>query len=416
MRDINPGYPGAPEHRSIRSVSIGGRRAHESHETPHTRAPRRRRRGYFWLIAALVIGVCALAGVVFSTLFAGATVTVYPRMETVQAPESIVAKLAASVGELEYRTISATEEASITVDAEGTQQVSRQASGPVRISNSFSTEPQRLIANTRFEAADGKIYRIRESVTVPGMIGGKAGTITAVVYADSPGASYNKTGTIGFTVPGFKGDPRYETITAQAEGSIGGGFVGAEPAVAKEDLNAAQSQLRQQLESAAIQALNESVPGGYGLLPGTTQVTYSQVSQAAEDNNRAKLTQSATAAGAIVQGNDLGTAIARAKIEGYKGEAVALVPDNLTVTASSSGEGAIVIALRGEATVVWQFDPGAVREALLGKKKTEFRQILGSFAPAIACTESRPCDARLRPFWASTFPSDPNKITVVTGK
>lgn len=418
MRDINPGYGGAPEHRSIRNVQVGGRRTHQEHEehhVPQSRPPRRRGRGRFWLIATGVVILCAIAGVLLSTTFAGATVTVHPRQVVVQAPRSIEAKLTAAVGELEYRTISSTREASLTVDAEGTKQVSRQASGPVTISNTFSAEPQRLIANTRFEAPDGKIYRIRDSVTIPGMVGSKAGTIVSVVYADSPGASYNKTGAIGFTVPGFKNDPRYEGITAQSQGPISGGFVGEEPAVSDEDLAEAKTRLTEQLESEATTALNQSIPEGYGLLPGTVKVTYSEIAQVAEGDSRAKLTQSATAQGAIVQGSAMGTAIARLQVQGYKGEAVALIPDNLTVSASSTEEGIIEISMQGEAGLVWQFDPVAVQQALLGKSKKDFQDIVGSFAPAIECTDARPCDARLRPFWSGNFPSNPDKIEVVIG-
>lgn len=417
MRDINPsGYPGAPEHRSIRAIPVSGKRPPHEHHEYVDEPPRRRRRrgGRFWLLLVVVLALFALAGALLSTVFAGATVTVHPRQVEVDAPPTVEARLSAPVGTLEYRTISATSEASVTVTAQGTQQVSRQASGIITISNTFSVEPQRLIANTRFESSDGKIYRIRDSVTVPGMAGGKAGSMTATIYADSPGASYNKNGATTFTIPGFKGDPKFEKITATSQGEIAGGFVGQEAAVAPADLQKAKEDLQRKLDSDARAAVSQSVPEGYGILPGVLSVTYSAVAQKPADSGKVTLSQSATAVGAIVSGRDLGSAIARVQVPNYKGEAVELIPDNLEVNASSTAEGVLTIAMKGKLTLVWQFDPNAVRQALIGKPKGEFQTILKSFAPAIECKSESPCDARIRPFWASTFPGNQEKITIKT--
>ena len=101
--------------------------------------------------------------------------------------------------------------ASTTVKATGTEQVSQSASGVITIYNDYSTAPQTLITNTRFEAPDGNIYRIHQGVTVPGATASAGGaltpgTISVTAYADQPGASYN-IGQTQFTIPGFKNDP-----------------------------------------------------------------------------------------------------------------------------------------------------------------------------------------------------------------
>ncbi len=58
---------------------------------------------------------------------------------------------------------------------------------------------------------------------------------------------------------------------------------------------------------------------------------------------------------------------------------------------------------------MWQYDPNALKTALLGKSKSEFQTIVESFAPAIQSAQ-----AKVRPFWEGSFPSDPGKIDVVT--
>ncbi|HVV39200.1 MAG TPA: hypothetical protein VHD31_02640 [Candidatus Paceibacterota bacterium] len=419
--------------RSIRSIPVGSRgRKREpvielEDDTPvdpmdmreqrpmMRRAPRRNRR-WFIIIAVVVVILCAIGGLLLSTLFAGATVTVYPRQEKITPPSTLTAKLHPGAGELGYQVMTINRSATTTVQASGTKQVSRSASGPITIYNGAGTDAQRLIANTRFEAPDGKIYRIHESVSVPG--GTKAadgtitpGSVTAMVYADSPGDSYNRAET-RFTIPGFKGDPKYTTVYAQAS-AISGGFVGTEPSVAAADLSKASDTLKQGLTQAAQSALSSQIPNGYMAIPGTLQVTFSDLAQSPGSGNTANISQSATMSGSIVETNALASALARATITGYNNEAVTFtnVSDISIASATTTQPGADVpLQISGAPTLVWQFDPGAVKAALVGKSKSTFQSIIESFAPAIKRAE-----AKVRPFWEGNFPSNPDKIEVITG-
>ena len=399
--------------RSIRNITV-----RHKHERPAAPAPRpslrpRRRSRRLWWVALGVVVIAAALGLLLSAVFAGATVTVTPRTADVTLPSTILAQLNAPVGVLSYQTLSVTESATTTVPAKGTEQVQKQASGVITISNAFSAASQRLIANTRFQAPDGKIYRIHDSVVVPGMTGGKPGTVSATAYADSPGADYNRSGDTTYTIPGFKGDPRYGKITA-ASGPMQGGFVGQEPAVAESDLAAAQTQLEQQLDASARAALTANVPDGYEILGGGVGVTFGDLGQTPAGSDSAALSQSATGVAAIVRINDLAAAIAKQTVTGYQGEAVTFAdPSAVSVSAgTSTGQGgALQLQLSGQATLVWVFDPNAVKAALVGKQKSDFETIIKSFEPAIAAA-----DAGIRPFWAATFPTDPGKITVTAAK
>ncbi|HYF12950.1 MAG TPA: hypothetical protein VD928_01465 [Candidatus Paceibacterota bacterium] len=377
---------------------------------------RRRRRGrprWLLIIGLAVIVLCAVAGLLLSTLFAGATVTVFPRVEQVPAPRTLIAKLNPTTGELGYQTMTVTRTASTTVEASGTRQVSRSASGVVTVYNAYSEESQRLIANTRFEAPDGKMYRIRESVVVPGAIKGAngqltPGAVTVTVYANSPGESYNR-GETRFTIPGFKDDPRYSKFYATTN-AITGGLVGTEAAVAQADLNRASDALKQALSQAAQNELAAQIPAGYAAIPGTLQVTFSDLTQSPGPNGTAIVSQSATMTGAILQANNLAAAIAKESVQGYGGEAVAFADiQELSVasaTTTKAGE-SITLALSGTPKIIWQFDPDALKNALIGKSKDSFQTIVESFEPAISRAE-----AKVRPFWEGNFPGDPKKIEV----
>ena len=418
MRDIRNSHEEAGE-RSIRNIPLHRRakRAASAYRYDgDIGAPARPHRSKrLWFAALAVVVACAVFGLLLSTVFAGATITVYPRVETVALPETLQAQPNAPIGVLPYQTISVTRSATVSVPASGTKKVSRAASGDLIISNGFSSASQRLIANTRFEAQDGKIYRIRASVTVPGATGSgptqKPGTVSATVYADSPGPDYNKAAGEVFTIPGFKGDPRYGKFSGKSGGAISGGFTGDEPAIADSDLAAARTSLQQKLDAEARAAAAAGIPEGSIAIPGALEISFTGVTQTPGSNKTANLTQSATATGSIVRQSSLASAIAKAEVDHYQGEAV-LFGDasamRLTMEPGSKrADGTITLALSGKTTLVWQFDKNALVAALVGKGKNEFQDVIRAFQPAVA-----KADASIRPFWQGKFPSDVTKITI----
>lgn len=425
MRDMNP------RDRSIRNIPVPAnhrrREAEDLYEEEEVdaRPPRRRKRlqfsRRFWLSAGAVVVLCAAGGFLLSTVFAGASIIVTPRQAAVTPPAVIVAQPNAPTGALAYQIVTTSRVASTTVQANGTSRVSRAATGVLTIYNEYSAETQRLIVNTRFAAPDGKIYRIHDSVVVPGTTknpdgSAQAGTATVSVYADSPGDTYNR-GATQFTIPGFQGDPRYSKFYAKAE-QMSGGFIGEEASVAPADLKAAQDLLKNGLEGALRTAAETQIPAEFLPIPGTLTIVYGDVKQTPAQSGQVTLSQSATASAGIVRVTDLASAIARQTVEGYKGEAVGFVdPSQISIALASStpATGPLGLKLSGSPTLLWQFDPGALKAALVGKNKSEFEKIVQSFAPAIQCTKDTPCKASIRPFWTGTFPSNPDKITIVTG-
>lgn len=423
MRDMAPRTD-----RSIRNipVSIGHRKSHaavraeeeEYDEAEELPAPRRRRRRsagskLFIFAAVVVVALCAAGGLLLSTLFSGASVVVHQRSLAITEPVTVSAQPGAPAGSLSYQTMTITSSGTTSVAASGSQKVSRQASGIINITNAYSAEPQRLIANTRFEAPDGKIYRIHDSVVVPGMSGTAPGTVMITVYADSPGDTYNR-GTTRFTIPGFKGDPRYSKFYADAV-SISGGFVGNEPAVAAADLAAAKTAIQTKLEESVRTSFNSQVPEGFTLVENSFQYSYGELRQAPEGTSRASLSQSVTAVVAVVKTTDLAAAVAAQASQNYGSEAVAFSGESTVHAAMAPGTtnpvSKINIVVSAPATLVWQYDADALKTALVGKKKDTFEAIVTSFRPALTGAE-----LTLRPFWKGTLPSDPAKISIKNGE
>jgi len=410
MRDMIP-----PGDRSIRNIPIPAGHHHISRqeipeyyqpEPPQPKRRAKRRPGRFMLWALLVVAVCAGGVAGISMMYAGASVVAVPRTETLIASTTLTAQTTAPVGILAFARVSATQSATTTVPATGTKRVSRTAHGTVTITSTY-TASQRLIANTRLQAADGKIYRLASSVDLPA-----EGSVTATINAESPGESYNRSGSTTFKLPGFQGDPRYDKFSAKTQGSITGGFVGDEPAVAEADLEAARAKLKAELDNGTQRLLAQNIPATSVAIPGSLAMVYGEIVQAASsDKKTATLSQSATATGGTVNVRDFASALAAKLVGDYGGEAIDFKAEAMPAMQVDPGADAeddqITLYVTGETTLVWQFDPNALKEAMLGKDKTQFQSIVESFAPAIVSAT-----ATVKPFWVKTFPADAEKIEI----
>lgn len=140
----------------------------------------------------------------------------------------------------------------------------QKARGTIIISNEYSSDSQPLISTTRFETSDGKIFRLAESVTVPGMTiqNGKreAGVVEAVVVADEAGDTYNIDPT-SFTVPGFKGSSKYDKFRAQSTKAFTGGGAGGDGmmSITKEDIDKSLQKLKELSKEEFIAAIKQDL-------------------------------------------------------------------------------------------------------------------------------------------------------------
>lgn len=95
---------------------------------------------------------------------------------------------------------------------------SPQIGGVIEIYNAYSAAPQKLIAQTRFETKDGKIFRIQNPIIIPGAkISGSKLTPSSAktnVVGDEISDDY-LIGPSYFTIPGFKGSPKYAGFYAK---------------------------------------------------------------------------------------------------------------------------------------------------------------------------------------------------------
>lgn len=153
--------------------------------------------------------------------------------------------------------ISAKQNMQMNFQAGSKEQVERKARGTLILYNAFSSSPQGLLASTRFESSDGKIFRLNSKTTVPGakikdgeIIPSK---IKIEVTADKAGEEYNTKPTSGWRIPGFKGTARYsgfyaENLEPMRDGFIGEKWVPTTEDKAKADIEI-ENALRDSLET-----------------------------------------------------------------------------------------------------------------------------------------------------------------------
>lgn len=121
----------------------------------------------------------------------------------------------------------------------------QKARGQVILYNEFGTEDQQLVATTRLESSDGKIFRLVKGVMIPGVEAGKPGQITVDVVADAAGSEYDIEPD-DFTIPGLSGSQKIKKIYGKSEEAMRGGGSGGETllAVSEEDLMTAEEKMK----------------------------------------------------------------------------------------------------------------------------------------------------------------------------
>ena len=138
--------------------------------------------------------------------------------------------------------------------ASSKERVEAKAVGRLWVYNGYSSQPQTLVIQTRFESPDKHIFRLTKQVTIPGakIDNGKIipSKIEVSVVADGTGAEFNLAPTTGWKIPGFKGSPRYEGFYAESVEPMTGGFVGERAAPTADDLKKARSELEASLKDA----------------------------------------------------------------------------------------------------------------------------------------------------------------------
>lgn len=367
-------------------------------------------------IAFLII----ISGFMMNLMLGGATVTIEPKTKSTTIQSEFVAYSAPTNDELSYELLVLSATAEKQVQASGKEKVTKQATGKIFIYNTKSTSPQRLITNTRFESPDGLIFRIKDSIEIPGATKDSTGAlvpgkVSADVFADGTGEQYNIQPT-RFSVPGLKNSEQYEHVYAESLSAFTGGFDGEKYIIADAELQKAQQELHIELRNSLLEQLNEKIPAGFILYNDAITFTYHSLPSTSYGDSLATIKEEAVLNVPLFKASEFARFITEKTVSDYKNEPVYIEEPHLlqfayvdtTVERSDlQTEESIRFTLQGNARIIWEYDKDVLTASLLGIKKSETAQVFSSYT-SIAHAESI-----LRPFWAQTFPTEPKKIKMI---
>lgn len=368
------------------------------------------------LIWSIAVGAILLLIFSFSGLFAAAVVKITPEQAHSIIDGEFTAKKEAAPGELSYEVMILAGSANTEVSATEERVVERKASGQVVIYNAHSPASQRLITNTRFADSDGKIYRIKDSVIVPGTTqnGNETipGSVEAMVYADEPGEKYN-IGLVDFTIPGFKGDPRYDKFYARSKTDMKGGFSGTMKFPSDTEIASAREGLKEKVRQQLIADAGAQLPSGFVLYDDGAFVLFDDaVSPETRDGNTVDITERGALHAVIFDKKSLARFIAGKSLASFEGDAVE-IPNMEELGFRIIGkenarplDGTLQVAFSGDVNVVWTLDEEMLKQNLVGVAKDDFQKAISGF-PHITRAE-----ASLRPFWKMNFPNHTDRIRV----
>ncbi len=351
-----------------------------------------------WIFGAIIVILIAVFIASMMTIFASANINIVPKSQKVDVNMKITT---------DYEVIKFSKSKSLSVPATGEEAVEIKASGKIMIYNNFSSESQRLIVRTRFETKEGLIYRIAESVAVPGN-----GSVEAEIFADESGDKYNIKKT-DFTIPGFKNDAnRYKNFYARSVTDITGGFVGKRKTVLPNEKQMALLNIDSELKADLERDLQSKVPTGLTLLSGSILYNSKELPQK-EDGSSVIIEKETTAYAVMLNAQNLSDQITKQYISelpdwnGIKSEIkdfsllnVAKMPSDL-----KTGE-KIDLQINGKAMAWASINTDTISQKLLGAPKKEAARLMDEF-PGISTIT-----AIIRPVWKQSFPDDPLKIHV----
>ncbi len=359
------------------------------------------------LVAVVVVIVVSIGALFY---FSSAKVEITPNTVSAAVQGSFTANQ--STGTLPYEIITAQKIASQSVKSSGTKAVSSGASGPITIYNTQS-KAQKLITNTRFATTAGLIFRTHTAVTVPAGTPAKPGSVTATVYADKAGDSYN-VGPTSFTIPGFAGTPQASQVYGKSNAAMTGGASGNVPIVDAVASEQARTALISALAPDLATSIQAQIPSGYVLLPGAATTTYQELAAApSTTTGMVDVKEQGTITAIVFPNVALAEAIAKSVGGlGYQGEPIMLSSTSGLTLAAPGGMPApdapsFTFMLSGTASLVYNVDPTRIEAAVSGKTRAAAEVALSAYP------EVKRAVIILRPFWRQTFPQDPASISVV---
>lgn len=235
---------------------------------------------------AIFFGLCFLVfGAIIFLLLPKAEISLIPKTEPFTTNFQLVVDQEAGELDLENGVIPG-EVTSLEKESDekkfptsGIKEIGQTAKGTIIIANSFSSEPQQIVATTRFLSSGGQIFRGLSDVTIPGakIEGGQTipGEIAVQVEAEAAGEEYNLEPT-SFTIPGLP-PAKQKAITGQSEQAFSGGSTQKIKILSQEDLDRAAETVSTEIFEKLSEEISGTIPRGKKFYPSALRKEITKV-------------------------------------------------------------------------------------------------------------------------------------------
>jgi hypothetical protein len=230
-----------------------------------------------------------VSALIFSFKFSRAEIKIWPEVEEVNFVEIVTVDTKAENLDLNKKTIPGkffeTEETfSNSFNSSG--KILKKAEGTIRLFNEYTTKDEIWKEGTRFVSSDGKLFKSKDKIYVPGakIKNGKieASFVDVPVIAAEGGSQYN-IGPSDFSVVAFKGSPRYFKYYGKSFGPMKGG--GEFQVVAKEDLERAEKELINLATQKTKEILGKKIGNGFSFSEDVIEISVLEKNSSAKEGD-----------------------------------------------------------------------------------------------------------------------------------
>lgn len=401
------------------------------------------KRALFTLVAVSVVLLLAISYIALP----GATLVLTPKSNVIEVPKNVIlADVDKNRAELDVRPANTIPSYKITTqidkvftfpatgkDAQG----GKSSSGKVKIQNT-SNNDWPLIPKTRFQTADGLVFRIDKQVSVPAGTVDKPGELEVTVVADAVDAFGQPVGEKGnlkagvkFFLPALSAENQ-KKIFASSTTDFGGGVTNIVKFISKDDLAAAKAKMETDLKASAEAELkaivtkkNEAQSTRLALLIGKGLVEYGTPKVTIPPNLEGQKLESFDVKGNLVVSGIaydldelLGVLKKEIRLKKNPEKTLASIDeDSLTYKIVTVDKDAAKVTITATIQGIEEYEISPkkengdrlikkIKESIVGKKIDEARDFIQNLP------EIEKAEVKTWPAWAPTLPSVPDNIQV----
>ena len=405
--------------RSLEKIFSSSRNA-ENNQTAEPKKVRGKIRKIFYVFITLCL--LAFAGVMTYLLIPSAKIIIVPNIlkDKIEANIHGASNVEVNASNIPVRVLDENQDISLVYEVTGKNFNSgKKATGSAVIYNEYSSSSQTLIATTRLESVDGKIFRLVKNVVVPGTtkVDGtvQPGAIEIEVVADQSGSDFNIDPT-DFKIPGFAGGPKFDKFYAKSSKSFSGGSSEGEnngtTKVTQQDIDNAKAKAGSDINDKINSVISDELQTGEVALPQAEKITITKNTVNAKVGDAVssfECTASASVRALVFSESDVKKILQQQ--ESNSADQSQKSKEEITKIEYGSVDpnfdnGALDLKVHGEITITPNIDIDQIKKELLGKNSDQLGVILKKYSSV------KNASVEFQPAFVSHVPQYARRVTI----